>query len=78
MFEDSFPRQRMTLSYYENDANGNPTVHVERSLYGESAQMLGPILNELTYFLQGIGFTYVAGLTTFDDDGDEGHSSTTI
>lgn len=78
MFDDYDTVEKMrpneiTFSYYEYDEQGCKT-HVLRTLRGEDAEYLPTILREFAYFLQGMTFTYVNGVSAHSDSG-RSHSS---
>lgn len=63
-------KNNVVLIYNAYDAKGNRTVRIERKVWGDDCEMLPTVLTEMTYFLNGMTFTYVDGLVAMNDGED--------
>jgi hypothetical protein len=68
-FEEDYSRINFT---FRSKVNG---VTKDVSVQLKDVEYYPQILQEFVYFLQSMGFTYIAGLTAFDDKGMDMKSS---
>lgn len=71
MWTDNTPKTSITFTYKTIDENGNTTTYIERSLYDDNAEGLCKILEEFTYFLNGLTYTYVDSVVAQTTGGNE-------
>lgn len=71
MWTDDTPNTTVTFTYKQTDDNGNTTSYVERSLHNENAEGLAKILEEFTYFLHGMTYSYVESVIAQTTNGNE-------
>lgn len=72
---DEDRKSYLRFEYVTYNDEGGETARVARALYGEDCEHLDSVLQEFTYFLQGMTYSYVAGVAALDEDGDISHAS---
>lgn len=75
MCEDDYdyemkPSTRITFLFTERDKNGREITNLARTLHGDDCVYLPTILEAFVYFLQGMTFNYVEGVTAVKDGKD--------
>lgn len=68
-------KNHVRFDFVSYDDDGDITSSVTRTLYGDDCEYLTKLLQEFTYFLQGMTYSYVAGVAALNADGSIGHSS---
>lgn len=73
-FEDDNEEFWNTIQFNYNSGGPDGKAH-HISINLKDKESYVEIMQEFVYFLQGIGFTYIGGLTAFDHDGEELNST---
>lgn len=63
---------RITLRFTEGGPNG---ISKEVEITLRDKESYPEILQQMTYFLQAVGYTYIGGLVAVNDDGEDLKSS---
>lgn len=72
---DEERKSYVRFEYVTYNDEGDETSRITRTLYDGESECLTNILQEFTYFLQGMTYSYVAGVASLNEDGDISHSS---
>ena len=71
-YDYDYPKKNnVVLIYNAYDPKGNRTCRIERKIWGDDCEGLPTLLTEITYFLQGMTFTYVDGLAAIKSNGED-------
>lgn len=72
--------EEVAFTYIVRNENGFPITNVTRRILKKDDELmtLPELLSEFTYFLNGMTFTYVGGVTAYDQDGKDTADSSTI
>lgn len=70
MFDDE---DYSTLTFSYRNRLGGTSKNIDVNI--EDAEAYPDILQEFVYFLQAMGFTYIAGITVLNDAGEELHTT---
>lgn len=57
------------------NAKGEKVAHVQRYVRGDDTEYLPNLLREFHYFLQGLTYSYVTGISAYKADGEDVASS---
>ncbi len=71
MWSEKEPRVQVTFSYRTFDDDGNQTAYIERNMHDDKAECLTDLLREFHYFLLAMTYTYVDGVTAYDQHGED-------
>jgi hypothetical protein len=69
MYNDNEEFHKVTFTSYE--CSDGSTVNIERTL--DDASNYSDVVQHFAYFLNSIGYSYIAGLAVLDDHGREIH-----
>lgn len=69
-FEENEHSNRISFRFTEQNEDGS-TREIETVL--RNKESYADITQQFVYFLQSIGYTYIAGIAVLDNDGDELH-----